>query len=128
MSVAMAVVVLFSTMSFTIDMHYCGDILVDVGIFHKAKSCGMDVETTNSDYSVIKNNCCSEKLINVQGQDELNMSFDKLSLHQQHFVASFAYAYINLFEGLENYVSSFEEYEPPHVIRQLYILDETYLI
>ena len=29
MAILMAVVVLFTTMSFTVDMHYCGDSLVD---------------------------------------------------------------------------------------------------
>jgi len=34
----MAFVVLFSTMSFTVNMHYCGDTLVETAIFHKAKA------------------------------------------------------------------------------------------
>ena len=37
----MAFVVLFSTMSFTISEHYCGDHLVDSGLFSKAENCGM---------------------------------------------------------------------------------------
>ena len=44
MSLAMAFVVLFSTMSFTVNMHYCGDTLVETAIFHKAKGCGMEME------------------------------------------------------------------------------------
>ena len=43
-SFLMAIVVLFSTMSFTINMHYCGDNLVETVIFHKAKGCGMEME------------------------------------------------------------------------------------
>jgi len=35
----MAFVVLFSTMSFTVNMHYCGDTLVETAIFKKAKGC-----------------------------------------------------------------------------------------
>ena len=35
---------------------------------------------------------------------------------------------INLFENLENNVSSFEEYEPPLVIKEIFKIDETYLI
>jgi len=54
MSLAMTFVVLFSTMSFTVNMHYC--------------------------------------------------------------------------EGLDSNVSTYEEYKPPLVIRQLYKIDETYLI
>ena len=33
LSLSMAFVVLFSTMSLTVDMHYCGDTLVDTAIF-----------------------------------------------------------------------------------------------
>ena len=38
MSVLMACVVLLSTMSFTVDLHYCGDTLVDTAIFQKVKT------------------------------------------------------------------------------------------
>ena len=31
-------------MSFTVDMHYCGDTLVDSAIFHKVKTCGMEMQ------------------------------------------------------------------------------------
>ena len=41
-SLIMAFVVLVSTMSFTYDLHFCGDILVDVALFAKADSCGME--------------------------------------------------------------------------------------
>jgi hypothetical protein len=126
----MSFVVLFSTMSFTIDMHYCGDTLVETAIFHKAKGCGMEMEKTvlTSDCSVAKNNCCKEEQIVVKGQKELKISFDKLTFGQQIFVASFVYSYINLFEGNDDNVTLYEDYAPPLVIRQIYKLDETYLI
>lgn len=38
----MAFVVMFTTMSFTVDMHFCGDSLVDFSLFAKAESCGME--------------------------------------------------------------------------------------
>ncbi|MFH4964446.1 hypothetical protein V8G69_05525 [Gaetbulibacter sp. M235] len=126
----MALVVLFSTMSFTIDMHYCGDTLVETAIFHKAKGCGMEMQntTTNSDCSVEKKGCCSEKQINVQGQDELQLTFVKLTFEKQLFVSSFVYSYISLFENIEDETSSFSEYPPPIIVKSIYKLDETYLI
>ena len=129
MSMLMTFVVLFSTLSFTVNMHYCGDTLMDTAIFHKAKTCGMEMENLSSkDCSVTKTNCCSDEQLVVDGQDELQLSVDKISFEQQVFIASFVYTYINLFEGLDNNVSSYEEYEPPLVIRQIFKLDETYLI
>ena len=128
-SFLMAIVVLFSTMSFTIDMHYCGDTLVETAIFHKAKGCGMEMEKPSTDGCSIKvKDCCSDEQLIVDGQDELKITFDKLTFDQQVFVASFVYTYINLFEGLEENVTSYRDYVPPLVIRQIYKLDETYLI
>ena len=129
LSFLMAIVVLFSTMSFTIDMHYCGDTLVDTAIFKKAKGCGMEMQNPSSEgCAITKKNCCSDKQMTIDGQDDLQLSFDTLSFEQQQFVASFVYTYINLFEGLDQNVSSYEKYRPPLVIRQIYKLDETYLI
>lgn len=125
----MAFVVLFSTMSLAVNMHYCGDTLVETAIFNKAKGCGMEMEKPSTEgCSITKKNCCKDEQLVIDGQDELKLNFDKLTFEQQQFVASFIYTYINLFEGLENNVSSYEEYKPPLVIRQLYKIDETYLI
>ena len=123
----MAFVVLFSTMSFTFNMHYCGDTLVETAIFHKAKGCGMEMEKPSTDgCSITKKNCCDDEQLVVDGQDDLQ--FDKISYDQQLLIASFVYSYISLFEGLDKNVSSYEEYKPPLVVRQLYKIDETYLI
>ena len=125
----MAIVVLFSTMSFTIDMHYCGDSLVETAIFQKAKGCGMEMENPSTEGCSIKvKDCCSDEQLKIDGQDELQLTFDKLTIDQQIFVASFVYTYINLFEGTEEKDNSFRDYIPPPVIRQIYKLDETYLI
>ncbi|PWK20128.1 hypothetical protein LX92_04071 [Maribacter polysiphoniae] len=129
MSFAMAVVVLFSTMSFTVDMHFCGDILVEAAIFHKAKGCGMEMQKPSTEgCTLTKKNCCDNEKLVVDGQNELQQQVDHISFDQQVFIASFVYTYLNLFEGLDNNVSSYEEYEPPLVFRQIFKLDETYLI
>ena len=128
-SILMAFVVLFSTMSFTVNMHYCGDTLVETAIFHKAKGCGMEMEKPSTEgCSITMKNCCDDKQLVIDGQDELKVFFDSLTLEQQQFVASFIYSYYNLFEGFDEEINSFREYKPPLVVRQLYKIDETYLI
>ena len=125
----MAFVVLFSTMSFTIDMHYCGDTLVETAVFHKAKGCGMEMQNpSNKDCSITKKNCCSDEQLVVEGQDELQVSLDEISFEQQVFLASFVYTYSNLFEKIRENGSSYNDYKPPLVIRQIFKIDETYLI
>ena len=129
MSLSMAFVVLFSTLSFTVDMHYCGDSLMDIAFFHKAETCGMDMEKPASEScSITKKNCCNDEQVVVAGQDELQLTFNKISFEQQVFITSFVYSYINLFEAVEKKAASFEDYKPPLIIRQIFKLDETYLI
>jgi len=126
---AMAFVVLFSTTSFALNMHYCGDTLVETALFNKAKGCGMDMQNPSTEgCSITKKNCCDDKQLVVEGQDELQLQVNKISFDQQVFLASFVYTYILLFDGIENNMSSFEAYKPPLVIRQIFKLDETYLI
>jgi len=128
-SVLMAVIVFMSTISLTIDMHYCGSVLVDTSILNNAESCGMEqVSKSSKECSVMKKNCCSDEQIIIEGQDELKISFDNLSFDQQVFVSSFVYSYINLFEGLKENTSSITEYPPPLIVRPIYKLDEVYLI
>jgi hypothetical protein len=129
MSMLMAFVVLFSTLSFTVNMHYCGGTLVETAIFQKVKGCGMEMQKSSAEgCAITKKNCCNDEQLVVDGQDELQLQVDKISFEQQVFIASFVYTYINLFEGYDKNISSYEEYKPPLVIRQLYKIDETYLI
>lgn len=128
-SLSMAFVVLLSTMSFTVDMHYCGDSLMDTAIFHKLETCGMAMEKpANDSCSVIKKDCCNDEQIVVDGQDELQLAFNKISFEQQVFIVSLVYSFINLFESVDENITSFEDYEPPLVVRQIFKLEETYLI
>lgn len=129
MSLSMAFVVLFSTMSFTINMHYCGDNLVETAVFQKAKGCGMEMQNpTTEGCTITKKNCCEDQQLLVDGQDELQLHVDKMSFEQQLFISSFFYTYSNRFRDLEKNVVSYKDYRPPLVIRQLFKLDETYLI
>ena len=125
----MAFVVLVSTMSFTVDMHYCGDTLVDSAILQKVTTCGMEMDKPSTEgCSIAKKDCCNDEQIVIAGQDELKMSFDTLALNQQFFVASFVFTYLNLFEGIDENVTSYRDYVPPLVIKEIFKLDETYLI
>ena len=129
-SFSMALLVLFSTLSFTVESHYCGDILVDISLFGKVETCGIEEQKTSSssDCDITKKNCCSDEQIIVEGQDTLKITFDKLEKEQQIFVASFIYSYINLFTSSESKDFAFKDYSPPPLIRDVQILDQTFLI
>lgn len=129
LSTVMAFVVLFSTMSFTIDMHFCGDTLVEAAVFHKAKGCGMKMDKPSIEgCAAVKSNCCKDKQLLVDGQDEMQVLAHAISFEQQIFIASFVYTHINLFGGLDKNATFYQAYKEPLANRQLYKLAETYLI
>ncbi|MCB0474391.1 MAG: hypothetical protein KDC69_01880 [Flavobacteriaceae bacterium] len=126
----MAIMVLLSTFSFMVDMHYCGDNLVDVAIFSKAETCGMEAQTTTttSDCNMTKKNCCHEEQLLVKGQHELNNNVQKLPFSEQVFLTAFFVSYVELFEGLEEQVIPYRNYKPPLIISDLRVLHQVFRI
>jgi hypothetical protein len=122
-SLIMALLVLFSTMSFTVDKHFCGSMLVDQAVFSEAQSCGMEHSG-----DMTGENGCKDQKVSVEGQKDLKMSFFDLDLQQQVFVASFTYSYIDLFEGLPQQEIPFSDYSPPLLVTDIQVLNETFLI
>lgn len=129
-SVFLAFLVLFSTMSFTISEHYCGNLLVNASIISKAKTCGMDmqVNSTKEDCNILKKDCCKDVVKLIEGQDDLKIDCLTLSFEQQLFITSFVYTYINLFEGLDKKSIPFNDYSPPLIVKDIHVLDEVYII
>jgi|TARA_R100000479_G_scaffold33554_4_gene14300 hypothetical protein len=129
-AVSMAFLVLFTTMSFTVNMHYCGEMLVDYSFTQHVKTCGMDVQTTPESYdsNITKDSCCKDKQLIVEGEDNIKLSFENLSLEQQTFLATFVYSYIDLFETVEETNDSFKDYSPPYLIEDISVLHQTFLI
>ena len=126
----MAFLVLFSTMSFSMDMHFCGDMLVDFKLFQEADSCQMAMDMPSMDMvgDDMEMQCCSDVELLVPGQDDLQLSFDDLSFEQQTFIVAFTITYSNLFLGIDQHPTPLKEYSPPILIRDVQVLDQTFLI
>ena len=123
-STLLAFLVLFSTVSFTIEKHYCGDTLVDVAVFVEAEKCGMEALEIQQ-----KKTCCKDVIEIVEGQDQLKYSsFDDLDFEKLQFLATFTYSYIDLFEGLPNLIIPHKDYSPPNLVADIQLLNDTFLI
>ncbi|RIV49150.1 hypothetical protein D2V93_14565 [Flagellimonas taeanensis] len=116
----MALLVLVSTVSWTVDKHICMGRVMDISFFAHADDCGMGMDMETS--------CCDDESFTVQGQDDLKMSFDNFSLDQQLFLVSFVHSYFYLFEGEAEETSAFVDYSPPPLIRDVQVLHQTFLI
>ena len=120
----MAFLVLFSTVSFTVDKHFCGKILVDQAVFSEAQSCGMHTDAS----STVEDPCCDEQKVLVEGQKDLKISFDDFDLEQQVFLTTFSWSYLGLFEGEAQTEIPFFQYKPPLLVYDIHLLDETFII
>lgn len=133
-ALSMAFMVLFSTMSFSLDMHYCGDHLVDFSFTQKVDTCLMKAEMSKTSTSCsmmdmkMEMDCCSDVEVVFEGQEELKISFDQFSFEQQMFVATFIFTYINRFWGVDENIIPFKDYAPPPLIRDVQVLHQTFLI
>ena len=127
-SVTLALLVLFSTVSFTIDKHFCGDVLVDVSIFTEVQKCAMEAYEMEQ-AAITKIYCCKDQTDVVQGQDELKFSsFEDLDFNQQVYLAAFTYSYFNLFEGLPKQIIPHKDYSPPNLVADIQLLNAAFLI
>lgn len=128
----MALLLLFSTMSFTVNMHYCMGKLVDFSLFDNVESCNMisDVtETSNTCPSMkMEMACCQDVQIAQMGQHELKNTLDQSSSDRQDVIVVFFNPYLQLFEGPEENITAFKAYTPPPLILDIHILDQSFLI
>ena len=122
-SLLMALLVLFSTMSFTVDKHFCGSVLVDLAIFSEAEDCGMEHSGDMMD-----GHGCKDQTIHVEGQEDLKISFNDLDHPKQVFLASFTCSYVELFQELPKALIPFSDYSPPLLVYDIQLRDQTFLI
>lgn len=127
-SVVLALLVLVSTMSFTVEKHFCGTTLIDTAVFTKVEGCGMDMTSSHASKKD-KKHCCKDEVDVVKGQDELKTgAFDDLKYHQQPFFTSFVYSLVNLFEGLSEQIIPHKNYSPPNLVIDIQMLNQVFII
>ena len=128
-SFSMALLVLTSTMSFTISEHYCGDELVDTSLFVKADTCGMEMPVSQSNDTNFKTNgCCNDVVQVIEGQDDLKPTVVKLEFRQQIFLVAYAFSYDALFVDVDKNSLPFQTYTPPLLVKDIQVLDAVFII
>lgn len=76
-----------------------------------------------------KNNCCTNEVEVIKGQDDLkNTSFKDLKFQQQLFFTSFVYSFVNLFEDLSSHTIPHKNYSPPKLIHDIQLLGQVFII
>lgn len=125
-AVLMTMVVLLSTMSFTIHQRYCSGNLVDTTVFSKSKSCKIIVK---SDCCEITEECCDHEQIVIDGQKELpsRITVD-LPINTQYFVFNSSNLFLDdcSFKSKKTVLN--KEYVPPSLVFNKQVNHQVFII
>ena len=125
-SIILAFLVLFSTFSFTVEKHYCGDFLVDVSYLGKAEGCGMKMDLIDT---IKKKNCCKDEVYKIKGQDKLQLGSNiKFDTKNQQFLAAFLLSYNDSFKVFSKKTIQQKKYYPPDIIKDIQVIQEVFVI
>ncbi len=129
LSSILAFLVLFSTFSFTVEKHYCGDYLVDVSYLGKADTCNSDGGVDKCATLAKKKKCCKDEVQQIDGQDEFQkVSTEKISFNQVKLLVAFYNSYQFVFQDLEKQTISHQYYSPPDLVQDIQVLHEVFII
>ncbi len=133
LSFSLALIVLFSSLSFTINKHICGGEVANTTFFIDADNCSMDMQVCETDASkkqtsVDKDPCCKDVSEVIQGNDnnQQAQSFH-LDIPQMEFLTAFVYTFVNYFQETST-VSQYVNYNPPLVYKNIQTLFQVFRI
>ena len=120
--------VLLSTVSWTVEKHLCMGRVMDISLFTDAEPCEMEQTMMAMGYDSTEKHCCDDESFTIEGQDDLKLSWEDLEVEQQVFISVFTQSYLDLFVALEELPVPHEEYPPPILVRDIQVLDQVFLI
>lgn len=131
-TVALAVIVLFTSTGLVVNKHYCGGELKSISLQNKHASCGMceSIESTSTHHSTEeKNNCCDNEQIQLDTQ-EYNTTVNKISLDKPTLL--YTITFIEVASNLSftyNFNTSNKTFKPPSfLIKDIPIIVQSLLI
>ncbi|MCD8401746.1 HYC_CC_PP family protein [Tenacibaculum finnmarkense] len=128
-TIILALLVLISTFSFTVEKHYCGDFLVDISYLGEADNCGTLVTKNTCETLVKKKKCCKDEVYQIDGQDDLQkVSSTKISFETVTLFVAFHASYQLLFQEIETQLATHQYYLPPDLITDIQVLHEVFII
>ncbi len=140
LAVTMAFIMLSTSVSFAVDLHFCQGKLKSVSLLGEAKTCHekqdkvmvacpkhgtmmVDAATCGSD----KNGCCQNKSLQIESnQDEVLPVSNKIAQVQ---LQNFALAYAATFYSYPStsVTPDYQEYKPPLILRDIPVLIQCFL-
>jgi hypothetical protein len=128
-SIFLAVLVLFSTFSFTVEKHLCGGEIADYSFVGNLERCEMaNFDHNTSETSLNQIPCCQDIVETINSSNNELTVVKEIDVEQLQFITTFVYTYTNRFEGFEQHVIAFKDYLPPLITRDISVLYDIFLI
>lgn len=132
LSIILIPVLLFSTLSFNVDKHYCMDSIYSISIFGEADDCGMEMvsceETTIQTCQTSNEDCCIDENQYISGSVVIKNEKKNLDTEQYQFITYFIVSKYYLFKSNLNKPFQLRLYSPPEVIKNISVLFQFFLI
>jgi hypothetical protein len=120
-SFAMSLLVLASTLSWTVEKHLCMGHVVSIALFAEAEGCGMAMDADN--------HCCDNERFTVQGQDDLKQSVFQYAVPSLVYPMPTMVSMVTALPTTELKESAAVElYHPPPLPENIHLLHQVFLI
>jgi hypothetical protein len=129
-SVILSLVILATSMGFTVSSHICGGkkVKTELSIGATDVSCGMEKNANNcTSKKQMKPDCCKDEVQLIQNDKDYTqrlISFD----FSPNFLIAFITSYVKLFENETTEIDFFLDYSPPPLIKDIPVLIQSFLI
>ena len=129
-SVILSLVILITSMGFTVSTHICGGKKVKtvLGIGAADVSCGMEKNANNcASKKQMNANCCQDEFQLIQNDEDYTQQVIDFELSPDFFFA-FVTSYVELFYAENLEYDFFTDHSPPPLIKDIPVLIQSFLI
>lgn len=133
LSLSLALLILVSTSSFVVNMHFCGGAIQELSFKAILESCQMDTPAaTNSHCETIEqeeDSCCADHSVVNETQDFNNHSHQVQELKPDFKIISFVACFVlAVLEPVDQSILSHQDYSPPLIERNIPVLVQSFLL
>ena len=126
----LALVLILSTISYSVEKHFCEGFLVDTSFFGEGEPCGeLESDACGSETLPQEKDCCEDEIHHIEGIDNLvkvEKDNDEVKhvAHTSYLLPALDYSY---FEEVVAFIAH-EHYSPPELVHNIHVLFEVYIL
>ncbi len=128
LSPPLAALLVLSTISWSVEKHLCMGRVMDIAFFHQTDGCGMEEAMVLMGKTASDMGCCGNESFTLEGQDDLQQSWEELDVDAQQFLVAFAYSFLEILSQSMGEDVPKTIYPPPLLVQDLNILHDVFLI